>query len=325
MLKRILVPLDGSRLAERALPIALRLARATQGTIVLFRAVTTDSSQNVIAYELPAAAKFKAERYLVDLKKRPAFTGLSVETAVSFGTASTTILRAIDEQQIDLVVMCSRGYTGITRWLLGSVADKVTTLSPVPVLLIHDRDPLPAEPVLAHTWRALVPLDGSELAYAALEPAIQLIAALAAPERGALHLVQVVAKGDEQSHDPGVIEQKEKVLTKARTYLQQLASDIEEGKVAAITTSYPLTVTWSIAVSNDVADAIIDVAENGKDLEHSASIENCDFIAMSTHGRAGMSRWALGSVTDHVRAGAQLPLLIVRPVSQHQQFGIAPE
>ena len=328
MLKRILVPLDGSRLAERVLPVAQRLARATQGTIVLYRSVEPEPSQNIVAYELPAAAHFNAERYLVDLKKDAAFSGLNVETVVTRGAAASSILETIRKRQIDFIVMSSRGYTGITRWFLGSVADKVTKLSPVPVLLVHDRDPLPTYPA-QHVWRALVPLDGSELAYAALEPAIQLSSALAVPDQAALHLVQIVIKGDDQthdSHDATVVKRESEVLTKARTYLQQVADDISAGKIGkAPYGSHPLKVTWSIAVSNDVADAVIDVAEKGVDQEHSAEVGTCDLIVISTHGRAGLSRWALGSVTDHVRAGAQLPVLIVRPASAHEQFGLPPE
>jgi len=74
-----------------------------------------------------------------------------------------------------------------------------------------------------------------------------------------------------------------------------------------------LTVTWSVAVDADAAHALMRVAENGEDAEGAGVFGGCDIIAMATHGRSGLQRWAMGSVTERVLGTTHLPLLIVRP------------
>src|SRR6266576_5329505 len=101
------------------------------------------------------------------------------------GQPAVNILSAVDTRNIDLVVLCSHGYTGMTRWVLGSVAEKVARHARVPVLILREGGPLPAgpHPDITRPLRALVALDGSAHAKAALEPPASLIAALAAPHQ----------------------------------------------------------------------------------------------------------------------------------------------
>jgi len=154
----------------------------------------------------------------------------------------------------------------------------------------------------------LVPLDGSVLAKAALKPAAQLAAALAAPAQGAIHLVRVVKRDTLPGEvlDPVT---KEHLLHKAKTYLAAVSGHVREGIAAEL----KLAVTWSIALDTDAADAIIRVAEIGEDPEGSGVFGGCDLIALATHGRGGLQRWAMGSVAERVLAGTTLPVLIVRP------------
>jgi nucleotide-binding universal stress UspA family protein len=89
--------------------------------------------------------------------------------------------------------MTSQGNTGVKRWMLGSVAQKIARYSAVPVLVLHEKGPVPAGPHLdTRPLRVLVPLDGSTLAKSAIEPAAQLAAAIAAPGQGSLHFMQVI-------------------------------------------------------------------------------------------------------------------------------------
>ncbi|GHO84433.1 universal stress protein [Dictyobacter formicarum] len=310
MFKRILLPLDGSHNAERAIPIALRLARAYSGTITLLRVVNPNwpsPTQTSFAQELPAHARFEAEHYLVNLAKKDEFQGIQTEIQVPMGNETATILVNARPQKTDIILLNSHGYTGISRWMMGSVAEKVTRYAEVPVLLLRTQSALPLGPHPDPTQplRILVPLDGSNYAAAALEPAAELVYALAASTKNAIHLVQTIDNTN--------------ALPTARNYLQAIATRIKQGEVAPFIARQQIPVTWSVAVSKDAADAIIRVAENGEDAENSGVFGACDMVAMSTHGMSGYPLWSLGSTTERVRIGTRLPMLIVRPAAIVEQ------
>jgi nucleotide-binding universal stress UspA family protein len=198
MFKHILVPLDGSVRAESALPVAARIARASGGSVMLVQAVTIPvmyETSMVATYtpELIEAEIDDAQEYLKALAHSDMLAGIRTETCALIGAAGQTILSVATSYRIDLIVMTSQGKTGIKRWVLGSVAQKLARHSPIPVLVLHEGGTMPLGPRPdAGPLRALVTLDGSALARSALEPAAQLVAALAAPGYGALHLLRVV-------------------------------------------------------------------------------------------------------------------------------------
>ncbi|GCE30136.1 universal stress protein UspA [Dictyobacter alpinus] len=310
MAKRILLPLDGSQNAERALPLALRLARIHTGTVILLRVVNPGwitATKTSFAQQLPAQARFEAEKYLVTLTKKEMFQGIQTEILVPEGNEASTILATAEQQQADLIIVNSHGYTGLTRWTLGSVAEKVTRYAKVPVLLLRDQSALPLghHPDPIQPLRILVPLDGSTYAAAALEPAAELIYALATSGNCAIHLVRVVDNTE--------------TLHIARLYLQTIATSLKQGEIAPIVARQQMPVTWSIAVNRDTADAIIRVAENGEDAENSGVAGGCDIIAISTHGITAHPLWTLGSTAERIRVGTHRPMLIIRPVDINKQ------
>jgi nucleotide-binding universal stress UspA family protein len=113
------------------------------------------------------------------------------------------------------------------------------------------------------------------------------------------------AAGDQES----IERLKENTLHRAKTYLTSIADHLREGPLAAL----KLTITWSVAVDDDVAHAIIHMAENGEDAEGAGVFGRCDLIAIATHGRGGFEHWVLGSITERVLGATKLPILIVRP------------
>jgi len=311
MFKRILVPLDGSTRAEQAIPVAAHIARALGDSVILLRVVTTPvdygpstTAPATKANETMNADLAEAASYLEKMAKSDELVGIATEVKTLFGAAAPTILSSAQSFHASIIVMCSHGYTGFKRWVLGSVADKVTHYSPIPVLVLREGGPVPATAV-QQPVRALVSVDGSPLSEAVLEPAAYLAAALAqaTSQQGALHLLRVVdlpatgGKFKSDAHiDTGV---KEQVKHEDEMYLATLTNRLRQGDLANL----DLSITSSVEVDPDVAEAIVKKAEQ----------EKFDFIAMATHGRGGVQNWAMGSVSTRVLHATRVPLLIMRP------------
>lgn len=330
MFQRILVPLDGSVLAEQALPTAARLARIAGGSVILLRVVRPpveyvsgatymiytplDTMERMMKEEVA-----EAKLYLEDVASSRTLEGVHSQLEVYTGPATPVILFVTEAQKIDVIVMSSHGRTGLKRWILGSVAQKVVRSSSVPVLLLREHETVVAgpHPYVERPLRVLVTLDGTVVAKAALQPAAQLIAALAAPGQGAMHLMRVV-KHEARSGEMYGATTNEEHLHKAKLYLQSVTSHLRAGLAAEL----KLTVTWSVTLDKDVASAIIGVAENGEDAEGTGVFGGCDVIALTTHGREGFQHLMMGSIAERVLNGTRLPLLIVRPhLSEHATSG----
>ena len=317
MFKRILVPLDGAARAERAIPVAARLAKASNGSVILLQVVVPPIDYSgylaqgpLLSESMIEAYLDEAKSYLVTLAESNDLAGINTKVEVMFGTPAQDIFTVTHSRRVDLIVMSSHGRTGFTRWALGSVAHKVVHHSPVPVLVLRDDAPLPTETHLdaAGPLRALVPLDGSPLAETALEPAAYLVAALTSPSGGALHLAQVV-KLPSTTHDEEFIAKiGTEILDNAKTYLAAVKDRLDE-----TLKELKLSITWSVAIESDVADAITGMAEHVAEGKEAKGLHDCDLIVISTHGRGGWERWTMGSVTERVLNGARLPVLVVRP------------
>jgi nucleotide-binding universal stress UspA family protein len=315
MFERMLVPLDGSPRAEQALPVAARLAHAAGGSVVLVQVVSPPTdfggglapapllTEQVIEDDLAAATD-----YLKMVACSLTFEGIDTTTEVLFGSPAHHLLATAEARAADLIVLCSHGRTGFTRWVLGSVAHQLVHHSPVPVLVLHRDEPLPGVDA-ARPLCALVALDGSPLAETALVTAADLVTALAAPVLGVLHLLQVVKQLSPTAGEGFITRLNAETTERAKAYLVMVQERLQQ--------QYPgLTITWSVARAADVADAILSTAEQQESAEGFGS---CELIAMATHGRGGWERWVMGSVTERVLHATRLPLLIVRPQQLKQK------
>jgi nucleotide-binding universal stress UspA family protein len=301
MAAQILVPLDGSSLAEQALSCAITLARGLPAELVLLRAIQIppdilellDESTpklNAIVAQLETVAN----GYLRTLVERLGETGLTAQHTVQRGSAAEAILDYAERAKIDQIVMATHGYSGIRRWTHGSVAERVLQAARVPLLLVRV-----SEEDLAEDWRQpmacqriLVPLDGSPLAEQIL-PTVTVVARALDAElvlfRVPIAQVSSWVTGEPYLPVLGVLETAEGA---AQTYLDAVATRLEaEG--------HDVTVAMSIGA---VADCMIEYAE----------AHDIDLVAMCTHGRTGLARWALGSVADRVLRAGSTPILLVR-------------
>jgi len=259
MFKRILVPLDGSDRAEQAIPVAARIARASGGTVILVQATPSPVdfraekkllaevySENVIE-----EVKALAINYLDNARRMAELVGVQTETRVEYGDVAPSILAAVEALEVDLIVMCSHGYSGLKRLVMGSVAENVARHATVPLLLLRDEGPglTQARSGGPSSMSILVPLDGSVRAEAAIGPAMQLIEALSAPARGLLRLARVVILPDANKTS---LSERETIMQEAKTYLSSIAERIQAERVAGLN----LAVSWCVTIDDDLAGGI---------------------------------------------------------------------
>ena len=300
MVTQILVPLDGSRLAEQALPCARMLASALSAELVLFRAVSLPLDVSAVLTDAKVDTKIpldqldaQAQEYLDKVADGLEEAGLTVHRVVRQGPAAGAIVDYADEMGIQQIVMATHGYGGISRWVHGSVAERVLQSASVPVVLVRvDAKKPETDEQTMSCRRILVPLDGSPVAEQVLPPITSIAQALDA--QVILFRVPVVYTSGSLTGDwyiplEGVFETAEQDVL---VYLESVARRLRESGVRA---------SAGIRMGT-VADSIVDYAEtNGIDL-----------IAMCTHGRTGVARWTLGSVADRVLRASRVPILLVR-------------
>ena len=311
MFQRILVPLDGSARAERALPVAANLANARNATLVLLRVVP--DLLDVGGYMIPAVAtdtgatereEFEARDYLSAIAKTHPLHGVRVEQVVGFGVPAQVILDTIKSSGIDAIIIGSHGRTGLSRWVMGSIAQAVVRHSSAPVLLLRQQGPS-LDDVDGHgrPFRILVPLDGSELAEAALGPAQIMGEAFAPSGVYELHVARVIPFLNTASPDA----LRDTARAEATAELNRVAQ-----RLNALTNG-KAKVTTSVITEIDVADALARMTRSGELVTGSLISDGCDLIAMATHGRTGLARLAIGSVTERVLSATVAPALIIRP------------
>jgi nucleotide-binding universal stress UspA family protein len=303
MFTKILVPLDGSSIAEQAIPVAVSLARAARASLD-FLGVHQPLAVQVtnLLEELEHARWHEDNRYITSIADETRATvDVPVTEAVLSGEPAAVICKRALDEGANLVVMTSHGRTGFSRAWLGSVADGVVRRAAVPVLMLRIADAAPdREGVTPLLERILVPLDGSRAAEAVLEPA----RALAEAFGGTLVLLRVVQPVPMGTVPPmgfagGTIVEDEEathvVALEARREVEAIARGLADRGFASV--------ERHVVVETGVARAILDFANRHR----------VDLIAMSTHGR-GASRLVVGSIADKVLRGSALPVLLRRPV-----------
>lgn len=285
----ILVPLDGSGLAEQALPTALDIAERTGGRVHLVLVHVPDGAEQPERLRLIPSHEQAAE-YLRSVADRCRVeAGLVVRTEVLQGVIATELATYAQAHEVGLVVMTSHGQGGISRAWFGSVADALVRRLRVPVLLLRPIPGAVLDQPLARPRHLLVPVDGSALSARVLGPAAGL-GALWAARLTLLHVLPPAGAHDSTAFDGC----REDPVACAELMLDELASPLRrEGHAVDI----------AVVVAASPAKAILDYA-----CTHAV-----DAIALATRGQGGWERVAVGSVADKVMRGALLPLVLYRP------------
>lgn len=300
MVRTLLVPLDGSRLGEAALPWAACLARARGLPIALARVVPWPSYAVAppmgagltpeLYNELLVGDQRAAALYLDGLRDRLAGEGLPVRTAVRTGIAVENILELADERGAAAIAMSTHGRGGLGRLILGSVAEQLLHLATIPILLVRARLDQPTRPVAFN--RVLVPVDGSTFAERALDEAVGLLT-----DRSTLVLLQVVPTLETTLHLGEVMaplpdsDEALAAIARAEGYLAYLRDHLPGARGRVETRVRVGTPADEITAAGDE--------------------ERADLIVVASHGRTAPARWWLGSVADAVVRHARTPVYLV--------------
>ena len=291
MFERILVPLDGSLLAETALASAETLVRLTGGRL---RLISVLEMPPIFAYpEFRSEDRERAEAYLARVSERMgAHAGGALDTVVREGHVAAEILAEVLEWSADLIVIASHGRGGVSRLWLGSIADRCIRHAGRPVLLVpsHEQD-TETSPEPFAIRRIVVPLDGSRLAEGALEPAVELARVSGSP----LELLRIVSRSGIPELTTSALSQDvhraiiAEVRASAEKYLDETATTLGERGIRV-----------NPRVVEGLRPARTILEEAGEDL-----------VVMTTHGLSGLQRALLGSVADKVAHGAKAPVMII--------------
>ncbi len=296
MYKKILVPLDGSELAEVALPYAEELAGRLGSEVILLHVCESAEERyhnmhQLYMQKMVGATKRGVKKYL----EKPGATSISVRSAILFGHPAEQILDYADKKRIELIVIATHGLSGIRRWVLGSVADKVVNATKQPLVLIRASGTHHHVLEKGRMNKMILTLDGSKES----EAVIPYIEDLASRLNGEVVLFQVVPPPSPVYAVPGYTGQIP--YTPAQVELWKIEAEAYLKNVADAFKGKRIKVRSKVRVG-DTAHEIIKFADE----------VHADLVAMSTHGRSGISRWALGSTADKVMRAGNTSLFLVR-------------
>ena len=327
MYARILVPLDGSDMAEQVLPYVRQIGKSLRVPVEFLRVIepmnpdmegvsfrpstgypTTSESSGVqrtteisgprgpFLDQIVASLSSHAQDYLEHLAAVARHGGLDVSTSVHEGMPAYYIVEEAHKESSTLIAMTTHGRSGVTRWLLGSVTDKVLHATSNPLLLVSSRDHIGASADVKLTT-VIVPLDGSDLAEQVLPHAVSLANALSL--KVLLVRVTPLAADYYRYTDYSVgayYDYSAGVDAAALEYLHGINQRLQGQQI--------ISVEERLLHGNPAA-AIVDLAK-----EVTGTV-----VAMTTHGRSGVGRWVLGSVADRVVCHCGNPVLIVRSMA----------
>lgn len=300
MFSRILVPLNGSRHAEQILVQAGAILRRKESEVILLCAVSgAPQASKEVFHGTEPREREAVEKYLGGVQTRLRASGVNIRSLIELGPPADVILRIADNENATMIAMSTHGRSGLARWALGSVAERVVRASKVPVLLARSFTSIAEGAVTQEVGkestfkRILVPTDGSERSLAVL-PFVKEFAESYGSEILMLSVAVPAMLSPLDVVDFGELEQ---VAPPHTSDCRAVASKFaEQGIQVRI-----------LSTTGDPASEIIDRCVS----------ESSDLIVMTTHGRSGVSRWMLGSVSEKVLRGASTLLLLVR--SQKEQ------
>lgn len=299
MFDKILVPLDGSELAEVTLWYAEGLAGRMRSAITLLIVLSPEDRTSRYMYD--CYLKELAKRTEVNAKERGAGKKegeIKVDYEILKGDAAEEIVDYADKTRINLIIMSTQGRSGVRRWTLGNVANKVLRATGKPVLLIRAKGAKP-DVYRERLVKVLVPVDGSKES----ESILRCVTYMATELDLEVTLFHAwVWEGEDIPLTAEGVEQINQVRKRREGYIKRLETRLKRKGVN-------VNSVFKEVLTGGAAEEIIKLAEEG----------DFSMVAMSTHGRSGVGRWIFGSNAEKVLEEGSTPLLLVRPIKRKKK------
>jgi len=309
MPNHILVPLDGSHLAECVLPHAAAIARAFESQVTLLRVLAPTSPAGRVRPVDPLdwhIAKTEAQTYLDKWTTRLWEAGTRADNALVEGSVAERIIEFAHTHDVNLLILSSHGQSGLSGWNVSSIVQKVILRAYMPMMIVRAYRPVTHDLTGLRYQRLLVPLDGSQRAECALPPAITL----ARSHEARLLLAHVAHRPEMLRRAPPVREDVEladritkRNQVKASKYLEK------------IQTPPSLEIQTRLLINASAAAALHELIAE----------ENVDLVVLSAHGHSGGTKWPYGSVALNLVTYGTSPLLIVQDLSPAELAGTPAE
>jgi nucleotide-binding universal stress UspA family protein len=305
MLDHILLPLDGSVLAERVLPHAVSLTEAFGSKLTLLRVVFQNEDVNSLGIVNPMdwqMRKTEAESYLKSVQERLQAVGVDCEAHIIEGKPAHQIVEYAKHNDVRLVVMSSHGSSGVSEWNINSTVQKVLFRALIPVMIVRAYQE-PFEELKGLTYKNLmIPLDGSKRA----ECILPLAESICDVQNSKLFLTHIVEEPNLPCQTPlndednALIESVNQLnYQESQNYLIQIREQLTQDNVETI-----------IELSKKPTAALHNIIER----------ENIDLVLLSAHGFSGDNRWPYGKITLNFIAFGTTPLIIIQDLSR-DEFG----
>jgi nucleotide-binding universal stress UspA family protein len=308
MMDHMLLPLDGSPLAECVLPHAVALARAFSAELTLLHVLARPTGEeqapmDTVGWHL---RRTEAETYLREVAGRLEALGLTVKTMVLEGSAADRIVELADAGSVDLIVLSTHGRSGLSRWSISGVVQEIMVRVNVSTVIVRSHQICPVDLAGLTYRRLLVPLDGSARAQAALQAA----APLARFHGSQLVLAHAVKRPDTVQPLRDGPDDRELVdrlvahqLDEAHHYLEQVQARL------SVPVEIQLRETRNVTAT----------------LQRMATRANVDLVVLSAHGHSGEARYPYGSVALNFIVYGTTPLLIIQDMRETELHQIEAE
>jgi nucleotide-binding universal stress UspA family protein len=294
MFNKILVPLDGSPLAETVLPHVATLAGVFASQIFLLKVLESGSngqqspSLDPLDWQI---IKAEAQNYLDNIATTLHSEGFDVQVSIMEGNAAESVLEFSEEQQVDLIALSSHGQSGISGWNVSSVVQKIILRSHTSVLIVRAYQPFPGKIGELRYRKIFVPLDGSRRA----ESVMPVVTSLARAQEAEMIIGHVVHRPEMPRRTPPNQEDMElaeriteRNRMEASRYLDELISRLD------------VSIEVRLIVSEQVIPALHELVER----------EEIDLVLLTAHGYSGGTKWPYGSKVVSFIAYGTTPLLI---------------
>jgi nucleotide-binding universal stress UspA family protein len=300
MIDHILVPLDGSALAERVLPHLFAIARPFDSRVTLLRVIgrseIDQSSQRIDPLDWQMR-KAEAHSYLNKIKNELTQDGLTVNYELLYGDPATRIVEFVQNQNVDLLLVSSHGESGMTGWNISSVVQKTVIRVQKPTMIVRAYQPAQTTQGEAHYMKIFIPLDASSRA----EFVLPLATSLAIFHKAQLILAHVVREPELPRRVPLSQEENELIRQFVEKNKREAARYLE-----GLQERFPVDMQTHLIIGEDVADTLHSLVDQ----------EKPDLVVMSAHGYSGSAKRPFGSLALNFIAYGTKPLLIVQDMPE---------